>query len=219
MYLILLGPPGTGKGTQAKRIAQELGLVHIATGDMLREAVSGETELGKQAKAYMDRGDLVPDDLMIAMLLDRIAQPDAQAGALLDGYPRTLDQARALDEALKRQGVAVDAALHITASDEEIIRRLSGRWLCGSCGEIYHETERPPERDGVCDRCGKNLAQREDDRPDVVRRRLERQRPPRALLEHYGRQSRLLEIDGEQDVEAVTRDLLDAIKNAVPAVR
>lgn len=219
MYLILLGPPGTGKGTQAKRIAQELGLVHIATGDMLREAVSGETALGKQAQAYMDRGDLVPDDLIIAMLLDRIDQPDARAGALLDGYPRTLDQARALDEALERQGVAVDAALHITASDEEIIRRLSGRWLCGACGEIYHESERPPERPGVCDRCGKNLAQREDDRPDVVRTRLERQRPPRALLEHYSVQSKMQEIDGEQDVEAVTRDLLDAIKSAVPAGR
>lgn len=219
MYLILLGPPGTGKGTQAKRISQELGLVHIATGDMLREAVREETELGQKAKAYMDKGELVPDDVTIAMLLDRIQQPDANSGAILDGFPRTMEQAAALDRALEQQRAAVDAALHITASDDEIVRRLGGRWLCGSCGEIYHEQERPPDRAGTCDKCGEALMQRNDDRPEVVRTRLERQRPPEELLAHYRDQDKLLEIDGEQEMETVTRDLLAAVRSVAPVVR
>ncbi|MDZ4279005.1 MAG: nucleoside monophosphate kinase, partial [Dehalococcoidia bacterium] len=182
MFLILLGPPGTGKGTQAKIIAARLGLAHVATGDMFRDAVRQGTNLGRRAKGYMDRGDLVPDELTIAMLEERIQQPDAQRGVLFDGYPRTLQQAQALDEALARQGRAVDIALHVTASDEEIVRRLSQRWLCGACGEIYHEQERPPKQSGVCDACGEKLVQREDDRPEVVRTRLEKQRPPEELL-------------------------------------
>ncbi len=212
MYLILLGPPGTGKGTQAKRIAERVGLVHIATGDMFREHVQRGTELGKQAKAYMDRGELVPDEVTIAMLVDRIQQPDAQQGALFDGYPRTLQQAKALDAALARAGKAVDAALHITASDDEIVRRLSGRWLCSRCGEIYHERERPPKKPGVCDQCGGELRQRDDDRPEVVRERLQRQRPPEELLAHYRDAGKLIPVDGEREVEAVTRDLLAAIE-------
>lgn len=212
MYLILLGPPGTGKGTQAKRIAERLGLVHIATGDMFREHVQRQTELGKRAKAYMDKGELVPDEVTIAMLLDRIQQPDAQQGVLFDGYPRTLQQAQALDQALAREGKAVDAALHLTASDEEIVRRLSGRWLCSACGEIYHERERPPQRPGICDACGGELRQRDDDRPEVVRERLQRQRPPEELLAHYRATGKLISIDGEQEMEAVTRDLLAAIE-------
>ncbi len=212
MYLILLGPPGTGKGTQAKLIAEELGLVHIATGDMFREAVQQGTDLGRRAKEYMDRGDLVPDELTIAMLEERIQQADAKKGVVFDGYPRTLQQAEALDAALTRQSASADAALHITASDDEIVRRLSGRWLCGSCGEIYHEQHRPPRQARVCDRCGGALGQREDDKPEVVRERLRRQRPPEALLSHYQGQGKLIEVDGEQEMEAVTRDLLAAIE-------
>ncbi len=218
MYLILLGPPGTGKGTQAKLIAQQRGLLHVATGDLFREAVQQGTELGQRAKAYMDRGELVPDELTIAMLEERIKQPDAQQGVIFDGYPRTLQQAQALDAALERQGNAAHAALHITASDEAIIDRLTGRWLCGTCGEIFHERHRPPKQAGACDRCGGTLSQREDDKPDVVRTRLQRQRPPEEMLAYYRQQGKLVEINGEQEMEAVTRDLLDAIVGATSAI-
>ena len=219
MYLILLGPPGTGKGTQAKRIAQRLGLVHIATGDMFREAVQQGSALGRRVNAYMERGELVPDELTIAMLEERIEQPDAQRGAIFDGYPRTLQQAQALDGALERQGKAVDAALHVTASDDEIVRRLSGRWLCSGCGEIYHEQHRPPKQAQLCDRCGGALNQRDDDKPEVVRTRLQRQRPSEELLAHYRGQDKLTDVSGEQEVEAVTRDLLAAIDRLTSAVR
>lgn len=212
MYLILLGPPGTGKGTQAKLVAQQLGLAHIASGDLFREAVQQGTELGLRAKSYMDRGELVPDELTIAMLEERMEQPDAQGGVVFDGYPRTLQQAQALDKALTRQGRAADAALHVTASDDEIVRRLSGRWLCSRCGEIYHQQHRPPRQAKVCDVCGGALIQRDDDKPDVVRERLRRQRPPEALLAYYRAQSKLADINGEQEMAAVTRDLLAAIE-------
>lgn len=212
-YVILLGPPGTGKGTQAKLVAQQLGMAHIATGDMFREAVQQQSELGLKAKSFMDRGDLVPDELTIAMLLERIKEPDAQQGVMFDGYPRTLQQARALDEALAGQGKAADGALHITASDDEIVRRLSGRWLCSGCGEIYHEQHRPPKQASVCDACGGALKQRDDDKPEVVRERLRRQRPPEELLAYYGDQGRLVDVNGEQEMDAVTRDLLTAIED------
>lgn len=213
MYLILLGPPGTGKGTQAKLITDRLGLVHVATGDMFREHVQQGSELGKQAKAYMDRGELVPDEVTIAMLIERIQQPDAQQGVLFDGYPRTLQQARALDDALAEQGKAIDAALHITASDSEIVRRLTGRWLCSNCGEIYHERERQPKQPGACDTCGSKLLQRDDDKPDVVQERIQRQRPPPELLAHFKDAGKLIPVDGEQPVETVTQNLLGAIEN------
>lgn len=219
MYLILLGPPGTGKGTQAKLVAERLGLAHIATGDMFREAVQQGNELGLRAKAYMDRGELVPDEVTIAMLEERIKQPDAQQGVIFDGYPRTLQQAQALDKALARQSTAVDAALHITASDDEIVRRLSGRWLCSACGEIYHEQHRPPKQTKVCDVCGGALTQRDDDKPDVVRERLRRQRPPEELLAYYGARGSLVDINGEQEMAAVTRDLLAAIEDVTSGSR
>lgn len=214
LFLVLLGPPGTGKGTQAKLIAQRLRLAHIATGDLFREAVQQGTALGKRAKEFMDLGELVPDELTVAMLLERMQQPDAQQGVVFDGFPRTVQQARALDDALAGRGVAVALALHITASDDEIIRRLTGRWLCPRCGEIYHEQTRPPKAAGVCDACGSALTQRDDDRPEVVRRRLELQRPATELLAHYRDQSKLVDIDGGQDVAAVTRHLLAAIERA-----
>jgi adenylate kinase len=212
VYLILLGPPGTGKGTQAKIAAERLGLAHVASGDLFRENIRQGTELGKQAKAYMDKGDLVPDEITIGMLLDRIAQPDAQGGVLFDGFPRTLQQAEALDRALEASGKSVDLALHVTANDEEIVRRLTGRWICRNCGEIYHELTRPPKKPGVCDACGGELYQRDDDKPEVVRERLRLQRPPEALLEYYRSQGKLARVDGEQEVEAVTKDLLAAIE-------
>jgi len=214
MNLILLGPPGTGKGTQAKLIADQIGALHIATGDLFREAVKQGTELGVRAKEYMDRGDLVPDEVTISMLLERIQQPDAQGGAIFDGFPRTLQQAQALDEALVAKGKGADTALHITAPDDEIVRRLSGRWLCPSCGAIYHEQSQPPKQDKVCDECDSELRQRDDDKPDVVRARLEKQRPPAAMLDYYRDQGKLIDIDGAQAPSEVTTDLLAAIESA-----
>ena len=218
MNLILLGPPGTGKGTQAKLIANRLNALHIATGDLFREAVKRGTELGVRAKAYMDRGDLVPDEVTISMLLERIEQPDAQGGAIFDGFPRTLQQARALDEALAAKGSEVDTALHITAPDDEIVRRLSGRWLCPSCGAIYHEQTHPPKEERTCDKCGSELHQRDDDRPDVVRARLEKQRPPAEMLDYYRGRGKLVDIDGARAPEEVTKDLLAAIERATAGV-
>ncbi len=214
MHLILLGPPGTGKGTQAKLIAEKLGALHVATGDLFRDAVKQGTELGNQAKQYMDRGDLVPDEVTIAMLLQRIQEPDAAGGVIFDGFPRTLQQAQALDEALSANGSDADAALHITAPDDEIIRRLSGRWLCPNCGAIYHEQTQPPKQDKLCDDCGGELKQRDDDRPEVVRARLEKQRPPAEMLAYYRDQGKLLDIDGARVPEEVTKDLLAAIETA-----
>ncbi len=218
MNLILLGPPGTGKGTQAKLIADRLGALHVATGDLFRNAVKQGSELGERAKEYMDRGELVPDDVTIDMLFDRIDQPDAQSGVIFDGFPRTLQQAEALDRTLAGKGKAVDAALHITVPDEEIVRRLSGRWLCPSCGAIYQEQTQPPIRDQLCDDCGNELQQRDDDRPAVVRARLEKQRPPTDMLDYYRGQNRLVDIDGAQAPDDVTRDLLAAIEKATARI-
>ena len=212
MFVVLLGPPGTGKGTQAKLIAERLCSAHVSTGDMFREAVANSTELGKRAKSYMDRGELVPDEITIDMLVERVRQPDAQRGVVFDGYPRTRSQAEALDAALARQGRSVDIALHITASDDELVRRLGGRWMCPNCGQIYQEASRPPKLAGICDACGSKLTQRDDDRAEVVRQRLEKQRPPAELLGHYRTQGKLVNVDGEQDVDTVMRDLLASIE-------
>jgi adenylate kinase len=212
MRLILLGPPGAGKGTQAARIAEREGLAHVSTGDMFREAVREGTELGKLAKSYMDRGELVPDDVTIRMLLERLRRPDARKGFILDGFPRNVAQARALDEALAAEGLAIELALHIAVSDEELVRRLSGRWMCRQCGAIYHETNNPPAVAGRCDRCGGELYQRDDDRPEVVQARLEKQKPPADLLAYYRDAGKLVDVNGEQPLDAVTQALLDAIK-------
>ena len=219
MYVILLGPPGTGKGTQAKLIAERLGLAHVSTGDMFREAVAQGTQLGTQAKVYMDRGELVPDDVTIGMLEERVQQPDAQHGVVFDGYPRTLQQAKALDAALERQGKSAGIALHITASDDELVRRLSGRWLCPSCGEIYQEQSRPPRQTGVCDNCGGTLSQREDDKAEVVRQRLQTQRPPAGMLDYYRAQGKLVDVDGQQDIDTLTRELLKAISRTTATAK
>jgi adenylate kinase len=178
---------------------------------MLRQAVREGTDLGKKAKSYMDEGQLVPDQLITEMLLERISQLDSQGGLILDGYPRNLGQAEALDKALAARGRSIDKALYIGASDNELVARLGGRWLCRECGAVYHERHSPPAQPGRCDRCGGQLYQRDDDRPETVRRRLELQRPPEELLEHYRRAGKLVEVDGEQDMRAVTRSLLAAV--------
>lgn len=211
MFIVLLGPPGAGKGTQAKRIAEATGLLHISTGDMFRENVKQQTELGKLADTYMSKGALVPDEVTINMLLERIARPDAAQGAMFDGFPRNVTQAIALDDALAGRDARIDHALLISVADEELVARLSGRWICRNCGALYHERNDPPTKAGVCDKCGGELYQREDDRPDVVRQRLELQKPPAALIEHYRSAGVLSEIDGQRSLDDVSKSLLEAI--------
>ncbi len=211
MYIVLLGPPGAGKGTQAQRIADATKLLHVSTGDMFRENVRNETELGKLAKTFMDRGELVPDEVTIKMLLERIARPDAEKGAIFDGFPRNVVQAVALEQALASNGGKVDHALLISVRDEELIARLGGRWMCRNCGRLFHERNDPPKQAGVCDACGGELYQRDDDRPEVVRTRLEKQKPPAELIGHYRAAGVLTEIDGEQSLDAVTAALLGAL--------
>ena len=214
MYVILFGPPGAGKGTQAAILAEKTGLVHITTGELFREAIRKETELGKQAKPYYDRGDLVPDALTIGMLLERLAEEDAVHGCLLDGFPRTLEQAKALDQALVEQGQAIDKVLCIQVPEDELLGRLAGRWTCRGCGDVYHRQSRWPKVEGRCDRCGGELYQRDDDQPESVRRRLEvysRQTAP--LIDYYRGQGKLVEVDGYRSVDEVSGELQAALKD------
>jgi len=218
VFLILLGAPGAGKGTQAATMAAATGLAHIATGDLFRENIRNETELGKQAKLHVERGELVPDELTVRMLLDRLERPDCQKGCLLDGFPRTVDQAKALDTALEDRGQAVDKVLYINVGEEEVIARLAGRWTCRQCGAIYHEQHNPPRVKGRCDKCGGDLYQRDDDKPETVRNRLSvynQQTAP--LIEYYAREGKLVEVNGEKDTDSVGQDLLEAA--GVPAPR
>lgn len=213
MYVILFGAPGVGKGTQAAILAEKTGLVHITTGELFREAIRQETELGKQAKVYYDRGQLVPDHLTIAMLLERLSQGDCASGCILDGFPRTLEQATALDEALTQEGGAIDKVVYIQAPQNELLSRLSGRWSCRQCGSVYHERFQPPRQAGRCDQCGGELYQRDDDKPETVRRRLEvyaQQTAP--LVDYYRARGKLVEIDGDKSVEEVAGNLLAVVK-------
>jgi adenylate kinase len=200
LNLILFGPPGAGKGTQADRLRADFQLPYIATGDMLRANVKEETELGRKAKEYMDAGDLVPDDLIVAMAAARLAQDDAQDGFILDGFPRTIDQADALDKQLSAMGRRITAALLIDVPDEELVRRLSGRRLCVKSGHNYHVDFDPPKRDGVCDQDGSRLIQRDDDKPDVILNRLvvyhEKTKP---LVDYYDERGLMRRIDGTRD--------------------
>ncbi|MBI4236015.1 MAG: adenylate kinase [Chloroflexi bacterium] len=211
--IVLLGPPGAGKGTQAAALAQALGVPHVATGDLFRAAVGQGTALGRQAKSYMDRGELVPDDVTVRMLLDRVSQPDAQNGYVLDGFPRTLEQARALDEALSARRERITQALLIAVPDEELVQRLGGRWICRLCQTPYHAVNNPPKVRGRCDRDGGDLYQRDDDKPETVRQRLRvyaQQTAP--LIDYYERQGILLRVNGQQEIEAVRLDLLAALR-------
>ncbi len=200
LNLILFGPPGAGKGTQAERLRKDFELPYIATGDMLRANVKEQTDLGKKAKEYMDAGDLVPDDLIVAMARDRLIQDDAQDGFILDGFPRTVDQAKALDEQLSDLGRRVTAALLIDVPDEELIRRLSGRRMCVKAGHNYHVEFDPPKHDGICDQDGSRLVQREDDKPEVIQNRLrvyhEHTKP---LVDYYDERGLMRRIDGTRD--------------------
>jgi adenylate kinase len=194
--IILLGAPGAGKGTQAAALERRWGVPHISTGDMLRAQVRQGAELGRKAQGYMEAGELVPDDVMVAMIRERLGEPDAREGYILDGFPRTVAQAEALDAMLRESG-GVEAVIDLQVPEEEIIRRLSGRVVCPKCDAIYQVDSRPPRQAGVCDKCGTALIQREDDRPEAVRRRVEVYRQQtEPLLEYYGRKDLLRAVDG-----------------------
>ena len=204
LNLILFGPPGAGKGTQAERLQGDFQLPFISTGDMLRKNVKEETSLGKEAKSYMDAGDLVPDELIVAMAADRLQEEDAEDGFILDGFPRTLAQAEALDKQLSKLGRRVTAALLIDVPDEELIRRLSGRRVCVKSGHNYHVEFDPPKHEGVCDQDGSRLIQRDDDKPEVIENRLRvyhEQTEP--LVEHYDEQGLMRRIDGTRPATEV----------------
>jgi adenylate kinase len=212
-YIVLLGPPGSGKGTQAARLADSLNLPHVASGDLFRYNLANETELGLKAKVYMDRGDLVPDDITIAMVLDRLSQPDCARGALLDGFPRTLAQAKALDKALAEQGHEVSLVPLIAVPDEVVVERLSGRLICRECQTPFHKVYNPFQ---TCpyDKCnGEFLYQRDDDKPETVRSRLQvywEQTSP--LIDYYRAKGVLVEVNGDQPMEAVEAELRAAIE-------
>jgi adenylate kinase len=210
--IVLVGPPGAGKGTQAQFIASHLSIPKISTGDIFRVNVSQGTELGREAKAYMDRGDLVPDSVTIAMVRDRLAEGDTRDGFLLDGFPRTLTQAKALDETLDDMGTKLDVVLELVVDDDEVVRRLSGRRTCRVCGRVWHLDFDPPTREGICDQCGGELFQRDDDREATVRHRLEvyaEQTAP--LIDFYADKSILVGLDATCPVEDVTDRAINAL--------
>ena len=211
--LIFLGPPGAGKGTQARQIAQSCGVPHLSTGDMFREAVSRGTELGRQVKPIMDRGELVPDDLVMKVVEERLSRPDCAHGFVFDGFPRTLAQAGELDGILEKRGFGKPIVIDFAVSADKLLRRLTGRRTCSEGGEIYNIYEAPPKADGICDVDGGKLVQRDDDRPEVVKERLaayERQTKP--LTDHYRRQGVLETVDAGASVEEVQRAVREVLK-------
>ena len=212
MYIILLGAPGAGKGTQAAYVAQKLRLAHIATGDLFRQVLEQGTELAMQAKAHMEKGALVPDEITIQMVLERLSAPDTKVGAIFDGFPRNLKQAEALDRALVKQARAIDRVVYIKVSEEELLRRLSGRFICRNCQMPYHATDSPPQVWGKCDKCGGELYQRSDDTAQTVKKRLEVYFAETApLIDYYAKLGKLVEIDGEGDAAEVGRRVIKAL--------
>ena len=213
-YIVLLGPPGAGKGTQAKLLIEKTGLVHISSGDIFRENIKNQTELGQLAQTFMNRGELVPDDLTIAMIKERFSRPDCIEGAILDGFPRTKAQAEALEKMLEGFDGHVDLVPFITASEEVLVERLGGRWSCRSQGHVYHEKFNPPKKSGICDLDGSELYQRDDDKAETVKRRiLVYMKDTSPLIAFYTRQGKLIKIDGAQPIEQVTEVLVDALKS------
>ena len=204
MRIIMLGAPGAGKGTQAKKIAEKYGIPHISTGDIFRANIKNGTELGKKAKTYMDQGLLVPDELTCDLVVDRIQQPDAKNGYVLDGFPRTIPQAECLTDALSKLGSKIDYAIDVDVPDENIVKRMGGRRACLNCGATYHIVYNPPKKEGICDVCGQQLVLRDDDKPETVKKRLDvyhDQTQP--LIEYYKKAGVLAEVDGTLDMEEV----------------
>lgn len=212
MRIIMLGAPGAGKGTQAKQIAGKFNIPHISTGDIFRANIKGGTELGKKAKAYMDQGALVPDELVVDLVADRIKQDDCKNGYVFDGFPRTIPQAEALDKALEEMGSKIDFAIDIDVPDENIVNRMSGRRACLACGATYHVQFNAPKTEGICDACGKELVLRDDDKPETVKTRLDvyhTQTQP--LIDYYTEKGVLKSVDGTQDVADVFQSILDVL--------
>ena len=213
MYIILLGPPGAGKGTQAAYVARSLGLVHISSGDLFRQALERGYDLAREVKSYMERGTLVPDELTVRMVSARLEAPDCAAGVVLDGFPRSLRQAEALDESLRERGKAIDSVVSIKVSSQEILRRLSGRWVCRVCQAPYHATDSPPEVGGKCDRCGGKLYQRPDDNVETIKKRLAVYSQETApLIDYYAERGILIEVDGEGSTQSVGKRIIAALK-------
>lgn len=210
--LLLVGAAGAGKGTQAANLSRALGLVHLASGNLFRAALRDGTPLGERAREYMDRGDLVPDDVTIEMFMAELARPEAERGAILDGFPRTVGQARALDATLAGQGERIERVILIEVPIEVLVARLAARLVCPTCSTPYHLLTDPPRMPGICDKDGTALTQRDDDREEVVRARLEKQVPPMLeVVAHYEQAGIVLRVDGEQPIEDVTREILEAI--------
>jgi adenylate kinase len=213
MYIIVLGGPGAGKGTQAGILSEEMHLAHIASGDLFRQALEKRTRIGLLAKNYMDKGELVPDEITIKMILERIDQPDCVSGCIFDGFPRTLQQAKALDKALKGQGKSIDNTIYIEVPNEELVKRLSGRWLCRKCQTPYHMTSSQPKARGKCDKCGGELYQRSDDMEETIKERLDvffAQTVP--ILDYYEKQGKLIRVNGNQGIQEVARAIISALR-------
>ncbi len=216
IFLVLLGAPGAGKGTQAALLSERLAIPHVATGDLFRAAVREGSAIGLQARRFMERGQLVPDEITVGMLLERLAEPDARAGVILDGFPRTVAQAEALDRALAEHDARVDHALEIDVPADELVRRMSGRWICEANGHVYNASSHPPRVAGQCDLDGSPLIQREDDREETIRARLEGQLGAlREVSGHYRDQGVLRTVDGRRPAEEVAADLLRIVEPAV----
>lgn len=212
MKILLMGPPGAGKGTQAEKLTEILNVPHISTGDMFRKAIKEETSLGKEAKSYMDKGELVPDQVTVGIVRDRIEEEDCKKGFLLDGFPRTVSQADSLEKMLKDLGIKLDSVINVEVPTEELIGRLTGRRICKSCGATYHMLFNPPKLEGVCDKCGGELYQRDDDTEKTAENRLQvydKQTAP--LLEYYNDTGLLLNVNGNQSMENVLKEILKAL--------
>ena len=213
MRIILLGPPGAGKGTQARALAKKLGLFHISTGDILRQNVSSLTTLGKQAKDYMEKGGLVPDELVVAMLQERFTHPDTKNGFILDGYPRNLNQAKTLDGILKEKNMDIDIVVNLEASEPVIIQRITGRLVCSKCGFNFHIKNMPPKLDMLCDNCGAKLYQRTDDQEATIKKRLEVYRKETdGLIKYYASKQKLHNLNADEPAETVLNKIIQLVK-------
>ena len=213
MNIIFLGPPGAGKGTQAKVLVEKYGIPQISTGDMLREHVAKGTDLGLKAKEYMEKGQLVPDEIILSMVKERLSQDDAQKGFILDGFPRTVAQAEALDKLLEEMGKKIEYVLALIVPDEELVTRLTGRRTCKNCGMMYHIKFKPPKVEGKCDACGGELYQRPDDNEETVRNRLKVYHEQTApLIEYYRKKGVLFEVDGNKSIEEITQQLINILE-------
>jgi len=214
MFIVLLGAPGAGKGTQAAVVSRELGLAHIASGDLFRQAVQKGTKLGQLVKDYMDKGMLVPDEVTIQMILERLNEPDCKDGCVFDGFPRTVDQAEALDKAFNDQGKIIGKAIYIDVPEEALLKRLTGRWICRQCQAPYHEVASPPKIAGKCDKCSGELYQRSDDTVETIKERLKvyfAQTTP--LLDYYGGEGKLAKVDGKLRIEEVAKQMIDVVRS------